>query len=730
MRDHFQLKMLSMLLAGTMGLSACGGGADDVGLASSKASQGGAAAAAAASQPASVPAVPTQPVVADKTINKTVKPVELPNTVKPINYKLWFRPNPDLSSFDGRADVELEVTKNVNQIVIAGHRIKFTSGKIMLQPGNIPLIATPQDDGDFYQLRPSSGHIPAGNYSLHMEWSGIINFKSYDDPATQTGGSCGDDQYPGCSAAEGVFRVDLKSTDGATSGAILTQGESNLARQWFPGWDEPAFRPTYEVSAEVPQNWRVVSNAAELAPVSVDSGYKRVSFEKTPPMPSYLLFFGGGQFDTLEDDFVSPLPDHKNLHLRIFTPPGMRDWAVPAMQQTKQALDYYYRYTGIPLPLTKFDTVAANDAFKAQKDLNFGGMENWGAILEFADDILPAPGTPMSDYGVTVLTHEAAHQWFGDLVTLDWWDDVWMNESFATFFENKTKIQFFPTRFNWVDEVKTKYAVMQRDLRATAFPIQPNFNDWASNDFVIRASAFTYDKGGIVLKTIENYLGEGVMRKGLQSYLADYSFGNVTPKRLWKELSKASGEPMEGIGDSYVRQTGVPLVSLDTQCDLTTNQTIVTLKQQPYPSQNTYPGIQWAVPLTLAYGDGLIRRKTVALKDTQMQVRLNGCTSVVADPTGLDYYVINYGDNAWSQLLAQSSTIVSDPVLLTNLQMEAKMLVASGLANASRATTIGSLTPPSLTARRQMLATPQPQPERPVLHFQGKLKQRSSNATE
>ncbi|GAB2895849.1 M1 family metallopeptidase [Paraburkholderia jirisanensis] len=730
MRDHFQLKMVSMLLAGTMALSACGGGADDVGLASNKASQGGAAAAGAASQPASVPAVPTQPVVADKTINKTVKPVELPNTVKPINYKLWFRPNPDLSSFDGRADVELEVTKNVNQIVIAGHRIKFTSGKIMLQPGNIPLIATPQDDGDFYQLRPSSGHIPAGNYSLHMEWSGIINFKSYDDPATHTGGSCGDDQYPGCSAAEGVFRVDLKSTDGATSGAILTQGESNLARQWFPGWDEPAFRPTYEVSAEVPQNWRVVSNAAELPPVSVDSGYKRVSFEKTPPMPSYLLFFGGGLFDTLEDDFVSPLPDHKNLHLRIFTPPGMRDWAVPAMQQTKQALDYYYRYTGIPLPLSKFDTVAANDAFKAQKDLNFGGMENWGAILEFADDILPAPGTAMSDYGVTVLTHEAAHQWFGDLVTLDWWDDVWMNESFATFFENKTKIQFFPTRFNWVDEVKTKYAVMQRDLRNTAFPIQPNFNDWASNDFVIRASAFTYDKGGIVLKTIENYLGEGVMRKGLQSYLADYSFGNVTPQRLWKELSKASGEPMEAIGDSYVRQTGVPLVSLDTQCDLTTNQTIVTLKQQPYPSQNTYPGIQWAVPLTLAYGDGLIRRKTVALKDTQMQVRLNGCTSVVADPTGLDYYVINYGDNAWSQLLAQSSTIVSDPVLLTNLQMEAKMLVASGLANASRATTIGSLTPPSATARRQMLATPQAQPERPVLHFQGKLKQRSSSATE
>jgi aminopeptidase N len=482
---------------------------------------------------------------------------------------------------------------------------------------------------------------------------------------------------------------------------------------------------TYEVSAEVPQNWRVVSNAAEKPSVNVDSGYKRVTFDKTPPMPQYLLFFGGGMFDTLEDDFTSPLKDGKNLHLRIFTPPGMRDWAVPAMQQTKQALDYYYRYTGIPLPLTKFDTIAANDAFKEQKDLNFGGMENWGAILEFADDILPPPGTPMSDYGVTVLTHEAAHQWFGDLVTLDWWDDVWMNESFATYFENKTKILFFPDRFSWVDEVKTKYAVMSRDLRNTSFPVQPNFNDWASNDFVLSASPFTYDKGGIVLKMLENYLGDGVMRRGLQSYLADYSLGNSTPKRLWDELAKVSGEPMVAIGDSFVRQTGVPLVSLDTQCDLTSNQTVVTLKQSPYPNQNLYPGIQWTVPLTLAYGEGLARRKTVALKDTQMQVRVNGCSAVVADPSGLDYYVTNYGDNAWSQLLAQSSAL-TDPVLLTNLQMEAKMLVNSGLANPSRATTIGSITPPvSAMARRQLLVTPQAETVRPTLRYQGKLKPRN-----
>jgi aminopeptidase N len=446
-------------------------------------------------------------------------------------------------------------------------------------------------------------------------------------------------------------------------------------------------------------------------------------------MPSYLLFFGGGMFDTYEDNFTSPLPGAKgSLHLRVFTPPGMSDWAKPAMDRTKQALDFYYRYTGIPLPLTKFDTVAANDAFKEQKDLNFGGMENWGSILEFADDILPQQGQPMSHYGNEVLTHEVAHQWFGDLVTTDWWDNVWLNESFATFFENKTTIQFFPDEFSWLDQVKNKYRVINRDIGPNAFPVAPNFNDWASNDFVLSASAFTYDKGGHVLKTLENYLGEQTLRKGLQQYLVDYSFGNGTPKRLWDELSKASGQPVGPIGDSYVRQTGVPLVTLDTQCDMTKNQTIVTLKQQPFPNTNAYPGLQWTVPITLAYGQGLAQRTTLALKDTQAQTRVDGCTGVVADPSGLDYYVVNYSDAAWSGLLTQVNNS-TDPVLLANLKSEAALLVANNLAPASRSTSIGSVASPAAMKLRQTPSFGGIAPttkERPSLRYQGMFKPRKT----
>lgn len=554
-----------------------------------------------------------------------------------------------------------------------------------------------------------------------MEWQGIINFDSHGDPAQGTVGSCDNDPYPGCSAAEGMFRVDLVATDGTTSGAVLTQGESDLSRQWFPGWDEPAFRPTYELSAEVPQSWKVVSNAAEKPAANIGAGYKLVSFEKTPPMPSYLVFFGGGKFDTLEDDFTSPLPDGRGMHLRIFTPPGMSEWAKPAMQETKQALDYYYRYTGIPLPLTKFDTVAANDKFKDQKDLNFGGMENWGSILEFADDILPKPGTSMSNYGLTVLTHEAAHQWFGDLVTLDWWDDVWLNESFATYFETRTKIQFHPEVFNWVQDINDKARVIRSDIGPKAFPVQPNFNAFGSNDFVINAGTFVYNKGGHVLKMLEGYLGDEVMRKGLQEYLNKYALGNSTPQRLWDALSDASGQKVGPIGDSFVRQTGVPLLSLDTQCDLTKNENIVTLKQSPFPNKNAYPGTQWTIPVTLAYGDGLIKRTTLSFGGTQTQVRLQGCTPVLANPSGFDYYVTNYSDTAWSALQPQLAR-TTDPVLLANLRNDTTLLVNNGLAPASRSASLTAISPPAAIMLRQLPATESVVREsQPVVRFHGKF---------
>lgn len=278
----------------------------------------------------------------------------------------------------------------------------------------------------------------------------------------------------------------------------------------------------------------------------------------------YLLFFGGGMFDIYEDDFMSLLLGGKGgLYLCVFMLLGMSEWVKLVMDCIKQVFDYYYCYMGILLLFMKFDMVVVNDVFKEQKDLNFGGMENWGLIFEFVDDILLQLGQLMLYYGNEVLMYEVVYQWFGDFVIIDWWDNVWFNELFVMFFEMKMMIQFFFDEFSWFDQVKNKYCVINCDIGLNVFLVVLNFNDWVLNDFVLSVSVFMYDKGGYVLKMFENYFGEQMLCKGLQQYLVDYLFGNGMLKCLWDVLLKESGQVVGLIGDSYVCQIGVLLILFD-----------------------------------------------------------------------------------------------------------------------------------------------------------------------
>ncbi|MCL6469516.1 MAG: peptidase M1, partial [Ralstonia sp.] len=388
-------------------------------------------------------------------------------------------------------------------------------------------------------------------------------------------------------------------------------------------------------------------------------------------------FFGGGKFDILEDQFTNPL-DGSSMRLRWWVPPGEAHSAVSGMQFTKEALNHYYNYFQIPLPFDKMDTIVANDSYN-NKNAGFGGMENWGAIFEFADQVLvPPDGAPTTVHSMgkarsfVVVSHELAHQWFGDLVTLDWWDDIWLNESFANWFENVTKITLHPEfqGNTWADYAAVKQRVYTLDLQPTAVPVQHNLSDAGSMDFLDR---FAYNKGGHVLQMLENYIGKDAMRKGLQSYLNKYKFGNGTPPRLWAELEAASGKPVGKVGDSFVRQTGVPLVTIDAQCNPATNQNVLTITQKAFPNKNVYSGYQWNIPLTIAYGDGLAQTQTVVLDQQTAQVTLPTCSAVLANPTGLDYYVTNYSPTLWSALLAQAGAI-SNKATTTNIACDATQL--------------------------------------------------------
>ncbi|WP_394825861.1 M1 family metallopeptidase [Pendulispora albinea] len=656
-------------------------------------------------------------------IDKSAKPMELPDTVWPKNYKLWFRPDAALKTFIGRADVEIEVRKPVDAITVAAHGITFARDRSTLRNRSnpskaIPLIPTPQTLGDLVQLRLNSGQIAPGTYQLHMEWDGKIQFSDaeYCPPEEVV-------RNPFCSAATGIFKVGLSTPEGVSSDAIVTQGETNYARQWFPGWDEPAFRLTFEVTAEVPGEWKAVSNGASLPPIKLPDGYQQVSFEKTPAMPSYLLFFGGGKFDVLEEDLTSPL-DGSLVRLRWFTPPGRSSWASFAMQWTKEVTAYYYKYTNAPLPFKKLDTIAANDSYNNKPRTSFSGMENWAAIFENADRVLTKPGDTPTRGTVSLITHELAHQWFGDLVTPDWWDNVWLNESFATWFANRTMIQFHPEYYTFTDYVNGKVPVFDADVLATALPVQRNLSDAGSFGF-FRPSVFVYTKGNYVLQTLENYLGAEGMRKGLQIYLKDYGFGNGTPERLWRSLEQGSGKKVAAIGDSFIRQTGMPLVTLDTECVGRT--THVSIAQQAFPNQNAYPASRWNVPLTIAYGDTLKERKTIVLTEGGTRIELPGCTAVVANPTGLDYYVSNYSGPAWSHLLAKVQSVASNKPLLTNIVNDATRLLAARLISQAQFDQIKNVInlPAPLQADTLNALEDAHNPPHP-LHYRGEMKLREN----
>ncbi len=459
-----------------------------------------------------------------------------------------------------------------------------------------------------------------------------------------------------------------------SSDAIVTQGETNYARQWFPGWDEPAFRHTFEISAEVPGDWKTVSNGAQTEATKLPDGYQRVAFEKTPSMPMYLTFFGGGKFDILADNFKNSL-DGSDMPLRWFTPPGRADWAKFAMEWTKVSMDYYYKYTGIPLPFKKFDTVAANDSYNNKPNTGFGGMENWGSIFEFADSVLTKPGDTPTLYSVTVVTHEVAHQWFGDLVTLDWWDNVWLNESFARWFERRTTIKFHPEYYSFSDYVLDKHTVIVADLKNTAVPVQRNLNDAGSFGF-ISPSIFVYNKGSHVLETIQNYIGE----EGDAEGPADLPEGLRVRQRHAFAAVEFAGEGHRQEGERHRRQPHPPdrHSAAHGRCAVRGQQHLREHHAGVVPQPERVPGLD----LDHSRHAGIRRRdgKAPDLRDVEQQhadraARLHGRAGR-ADRAGLLREQLQRA--VVERTAGQGAEFASNKPLLLNIERDAFRLLSVG----------------------------------------------------
>ncbi|HEY3949105.1 M1 family metallopeptidase [Phenylobacterium sp.] len=490
------------------------------------------------------PAVAATPAAKPQFVQPKPFPphVALPKDVVPERYDILIRPDAAHLKFSGQEKIRLTVKSTTDRIVLNAADITFD--KVTLQdlkraPGEGPEeTAKVTLDRDQQTATFSVGHrLAAGQYVLSIAYTGVI----YEQTS-------------------GLFALDYTGEDGKKQRAIFTQFENSDARRFIPCWDEPGVKAVYALKVTAPEGMMPVSNmpvAKQMTDTDQSDGHghfninlQTTTFEPTPKMSSYLLFFALGDFERI----------HKQVgktDVGVIVRKGKAAQARFALDAAAEILPWYNDYFGVPYPLPKLDFIAGPGQSQV-----FSAMENWGAIYYFDYALLidPKLSTEQDKQNVYVdIAHEMAHQWVGDLVTMAWWDDLWLNEGFASWMENKTTDHFHPEWKIWLQTKGGEQAAMRTDSRNGAHPVITPIKDVfaAANAF----DNITYQKGHAVIRMLETYVGPDVFRQGVRNYIAHHAYGNTVTDDLWREIDAVSPKKIAGIAHDFTLQAGAPLIS-------------------------------------------------------------------------------------------------------------------------------------------------------------------------
>jgi aminopeptidase N len=542
---------------------------------------------------------------------------KLPKTVVPTQYSIRIVPNTANFTFAGAETVKVNVRAPVRQLILNALELKIEAASV--DEKELPASAIKIDKENELLTLTLPSELAAGDHTLTLRFTGKINQQGH-----------------------GLFYMQYQEQgSGARKVMLGTQFEATDARRFFPCWDEPAFRARFQLSAVVPESWIAVSNMPIESEKRVGGG-KEVRFAPTPPMSSYLNVFVAGELDVIESQ-IGP------TQIRVIATKGKAELGRYALEASAQILRYYNDYFAVPYPLPKLDQIALPGGFG-------GAMENWGAITYFESTLLfdsknSSGETKQSVY--KVLAHEMAHMWFGDLVTMAWWDNLWLNEGFASWMGSKCTAHFNPQWEVWLarelprDPTRrsgiAKEAAMEGDARSTTHPIQHPVATQAEAN-----SAFddiTYKKGQSFLRMLESFLGEDVFREGIRRYLAAHKYSNTTTADLWDALSESSKKPVGEIAAGWTEQPGFPVVKVKRESDervrLTQERFTVNFKNAP---------LLWKIPLTyFVMGEApatlLMAGQTLELDnipaDRALKLNVNGAGN----------YRVEYDAPSWSLLL-------------------------------------------------------------------------------
>jgi aminopeptidase N len=444
----------------------------------------------------------------------------LPTTVRPQHYSLTLTPDLNAATFTGLEIIDVTLTEPANSITLNAHDLAFQSVKI--EAAGKKQIATVSIDKEKQQATFTvPNNLLAGKATLTIEYSGILN---------------------------GELRGFYLSKTARRNYAV-TQFESTDARRAFPSFDEPAFKAAYDISLIIDKRDTGISNGPIVSDTPGPGEAKHtLKFLTTPKMSTYLVAF-------LVGDFQCSSGEQDGVAIRTCSTPDKVALTTYGVDVAKYVLHYYNTYFGIPYPLKKLDLIALPD-FEA------GAMENFGAITYRETALLIDPKTASINAKTEVaqvIAHEMAHQWFGDLVTMQWWDNIWLNEGFATWMENKPVEAMHP---EWnVDQavVAGMDGTLNLDAQPTTRAIRARADTPAEIEQMF--DGISYGKASVVLLSVENYVGPETFRQGVHNYLAAHLYGNATAEDFWNAQTATSHKPVDKIMESLVAQAGVPLLT-------------------------------------------------------------------------------------------------------------------------------------------------------------------------
>ena len=584
----------------------------------------------------------------------TLSSFRLPSNVRPIYYHITLTPDLDAFSFTGEEWVEIDILEPLSEIVVNATELQVSTANLELSNGDLIDVVEINLDEDTERLTLRfPQEMPAGASVLRLSFTGSLN-----------------DQL--C----GFYRSQYTDISGNSQYLATTQFEATDARRAFPCWDEPSIKAAFDVTLVVPAGLTAVSNMPIASEEPVSGGQKAVHFETTPKMSTYLLAFIVGDLACVEDT----APD--GTQIRVWATRGKEQLGRFALESSVRALTYMNDYFGIAYPLPKMDHIAVPD-FAA------GAMENWGAIIYRETALLYDPDNSAAQVKqriLEVVAHEMAHMWFGDLVTMEWWDDLWLNESFASWMGDKTVDHLFPEWQMWTQFVShdTNAALALDGLR-NSHPIEAIVDD--PSEIRELFDAISYSKGGSVLRMLEDYVGAETFRGGLHDYLIEHAYDNARGSHLWGSIHCAAERDSPGLSvsvtglmEAWIKQVGYPVVKADVNRSGPSAEVTVSQSRFLYDHllNAEADGSIWPVPISHSYAGSASRTRTM-LKGPHAQFSVNvddGWLKLNAGQTG--FFRVAYNESEWDLLKDAIATQSLEPVDRLGLQNDAYALVKAG----------------------------------------------------